>query len=227
MCAISARSLANWMPPEAKIRDQDQDPQGTLRVSLPPTIGRAKFLGPLSRLVQRYPHLSLKIDFSEDYIDLRDGSFDLAVRIRPLDQTGIAVEKVGHTAVGIYAAPAYLSQAPTLNTLADLPNHRVIGQTSFFERDLHSLSRRQRRAYADVRPQILANDLSAIQAIVADGLGLGFMPETVLEADLKSGALVKCMVDVPLPPIDLFALFPHGLRGAPRLEAALGALRRA
>ncbi len=195
---------------EARIRDRDAEPKGLLRVSLPPAIGRAKLLTPLTRLVQRYSQLSLKIDFSEDYVDLRDGSVDLAIRIRALEQTGIAVEKIGESPVGVFASPAYLSSAPPLNSIADLTNHRVIGLTSFFEQDVLSLSRKQKRSYADIRPTILANDLTAIRAMLVDGIGVGFLPDYIVSADLNEGSLSQCAERLPLPPIELFALFPYG-----------------
>lgn len=212
---------------EAKVRDQDQEPRGTLRISLPPAMGRAKLLAPVARLVQRYPDLSLKIDLSEDYVDLRDGGIDLAVRIRPLEQTGIAVEKIGESRIGLYASTDYLASAPPLDSIVDLSNHQVIGLTSFFEKDMLSLSRKQRRAYSDIRPVILANDLTAIHEMLMDGLGVGFLPQLLIDTDLRRGGLSRCIDSAPIPSIELFALFPYGLRGAPRLEVVLKALHDA
>lgn len=212
---------------EAKVRDVTPEPRGVLRVSLPPAIGRSKFLTPIARLSERCRDLSLKIDFSEDYVDLRDGGIDLAVRIRPLEQTGITVEKIGESRIGLYGTPDYLKTAPALKTLPDLRQHRVIGLTSFFERDLQGLPLKNRRVYADIRPAILANDLMAIRSLVLDGLGVSFMPETIVESDLQNGTVVRCLAPTPLPPISFFALYPHGLRNTPRLTAALAALRDA
>lgn len=210
---------------EAKIRDLDEEPRGALRISLPPAIGRAKLIVPVARLVERYPALRLKIDLSEDYVDLRDGGIDLAVRIRPIEQTGIAVEKIGESGVGLYASPDYLAGAPALESIEDLVKHRVIGLSSFFERDVLNLARKHRRLYAAIRPSVLANDLTAIRSMLLDGLGVGVLPELVVDADVREGRLAMCISGVPFPVITLYALYPYGLRGAPRLEAVLEVLR--
>ena len=212
---------------EAKIRDLDATPRGLVRLSLPPAIARAKLISSVSHLVERYPELTLRIELSEDYVDLRDGSVDLAVRIRPLQQTGIVNEKIGETPVSLFGSPEYLANAPLLETVADLANHRVIGLASFFERDLLTLSRKKQNEWSNIRPQIIANDLTAIRTMLLDGLGVGLLPELVVDLEVEGGLLTKCSTSTNLPTIELYALYPHGLRRSPRLVAVMESLRAA
>ncbi|WP_298307798.1 LysR family transcriptional regulator [uncultured Erythrobacter sp.] len=212
---------------EARIRDLDEEPTGRLNVSLPPALGRAKLVAPIARLATRHSRLSVKIDLSEDYVDLRDGAIDLAVRIRPLEQTGIAVEKIGESRIGIYASPGYLKTAPKLASVDDLSDHLIIGLTSFFERDMAAMARKHRRAYADIQPTVLVNDFSAIRALLLEDLGVGFLPDYVAQNDVGDNRLVNCIGGLSIPPIEIFALYPHGLRRTARLAAAMEALRNA
>ncbi len=212
---------------EAKIHDRELVPKGLLRLSLPPAIGRAKLLAPLAQLTLRYPGLEMKIDLSEEYVDLRENTVDLAVRIHPLEQTGIVVEKIGESRIGTYAAEEYLSSASTLSSHSDLAGHQVIGLTSLFEGGLQDLSRMRRKAFSEIRPSILVNDLDAIRLMLAKGLGVGFLPDHLVEEDLEAGHLVECNVSLPIDAIELFALFPNGLRSSPRVSAALEVLRDA
>lgn len=211
---------------EAKVRDKDQEPSGLLRISLPPALGRTKLAAPLGALPQRYPRITLKISLSEDYVDLRDGTIDLAVRIKSIEQTGIAVEKIGESKLGLYASPDYLKTASPLRSITDLSNHNIIGLTSFFEGDVLNLPRQKRKEFADLRPTVLLDDVTAIYEMVKGGYGVGFMPDYLIGDDLKTKKMVLCTDQLGVPAMEIFALFPHGLRKTPRLLAALGTLRQ-
>ncbi|GAB5482600.1 MAG: LysR family transcriptional regulator [Parasphingorhabdus sp.] len=211
---------------EARIADTSPEPRGVLRISLPPALGRAKFAIPLARLADKHPELSLKLDFSEGYVDLRESQVDIAIRLRSFEQTGLIAEKLGESTIGVFASPGYLAAAGAeLKSLANLAHHRIIGLSSFFDDKRPRRPRPGRSAMTTLRPWILSNDLAAIRLMIVEGAGVGFLPDYLVAEDVRIGALIRCGFSPPIEAIEIIAMYPYGLRGSPRIEAALSAIK--
>ncbi|HRE90630.1 MAG TPA: LysR substrate-binding domain-containing protein, partial [Myxococcota bacterium] len=70
-------------------------PRGTLRVSMPVSVGE-RLLGPrLPELQQRYPELRLEVDLSDRNVPLVEGGFDLAIRVGRLADSSLRSQLLG------------------------------------------------------------------------------------------------------------------------------------
>ncbi len=212
---------------DSKVRDGDAEPSGVLRLSIPPALGRAKLALPLARLTEQYPKLRLRIDFSEDYVDLRDGTTDLVVRIKPLEQAGISITKIGDSKLGLYASPSYLNTPNPPASMRELTGANIIGLSSFFERDVRNFTGRQKKFFGTLQPKILANDFTAILEMIAGGIGMGFLPDYLASRLVRQGKLVLCPISLNMPMLEIYALYPYSLRDSPRLDCTLKALVKA
>ena len=62
----------------ATVRDADQQPSGTLRVSLPSSLGSALMPGLMCEFRQQFPEVNLSIDFGAEHVDIVARGFDVA-----------------------------------------------------------------------------------------------------------------------------------------------------
>jgi LysR substrate binding domain len=82
------------------------------------------------------------------------------------------------------------------------------------------------REVVRVRWRISAGSLAVTQEAVLAGMGLMRVPEFVVKRDLKSGALVRLLPDVPLPIAHATALYPRSKVSSRALRSLLDHLSK-
>ena len=219
--------LSNLDTADARIKEQDLEPSGLLRISIPPALGRAKLAQPLAKLLQLHPKLKLKIDFSDRYVDLRDREFDLVIRIKPLEQTGVHQIKLGESQLKFVGAPSYFKSCIPPKKITGLKAHTLIGFSSGDENDHLKVGGQKLNFTRNLPLAIFANDISAIYELVRAGYGISLLPDYITSGDLETGSLVRCVNEFNLPPLAIYALFPHDRRGSPNIEVTLETLKTA
>lgn len=109
------------------VRRSSSEPSGTLRVAVAPVLGEEILAPVVAELVRKHPRLSIDARLAVDYVDLRRGSVDVALRARALeDASDLYAVRLGRSVSGVYASPAYLKRNGTPRTPADLAHHECI-----------------------------------------------------------------------------------------------------
>lgn len=104
--------------------------RGPLRVTAPTSFGRMHVVPCLPAFLSAHPEIALSIDLADDFVDLLDGSCDLAVRIGARIGTGLVGHRLGTSHRVLCAAPAYLDAFGAPDSLAALARHRLLATTS-------------------------------------------------------------------------------------------------
>lgn len=167
--------------------------RGTLRVALPLTFGRLHVTPRLGDFLKRHPELRVDARLSDQYVNLVDEGFDVAVRLGVLDDSNLVARRVADYEHRIYAAPAYLRDHGTPETPADLAAHSAIGFAGFRQPERWPL-RRGRQATAVTVPLVLTVDdgEALIQAAEA-GCGLLLVADWLTTASVIEGRLVPVL----------------------------------
>lgn len=164
---------------------------GILRLACFPTFGKRYVLPVMGELARRYPDLRLELDLTERLADPVAERLDLVIRIGDMaDSTLIATRLATQTRV-LCASPAYLARAGTPAAFADLAAHRLIDK-------LHGADL---LGWADVlghpargsggQTTFACDDFEAMRMAALEGLGIGYLPDWVVGADIKAGLLVQ------------------------------------
>ena len=219
---LSRAALEQLYLAEQQLLDQEPEIRGTLRLSLPPAIGRAALLPTLDELLRDYPKLKIELDFSERYVDFLQDGIDLAVRIRRTAQTGIEETQVGQTRIVLLAAAEY-AKGLKLSKRVNLGRCRLIAPKALHSDDFDRSLARLGIARAQI--QLYVDDVSAVAELVNSGFGVGFMPELVARDALAAGAVVAIETGLRSPPIKLYATYPRELKGTRRIDLLLSRFR--
>ena len=219
--------LAQLDAADAAAQETGGEPAGPLRLSLPPALSRARLIKPLSELQKRHPRLRLSLNHSEQYVDLRDGAFDLLVRIRPLEQTGIEQTLLARSPLIGCASRAYAEEHGVPKSLSELQAHSVISVSNRDSVAAALTDNRLRAALGEITPTIETNDVEAALELVRLGHGVGVLPHYLAEKDIASGRLVSVLDGLDAEPLSVFALYPRSMRDSPRIKAVLETLKTA
>lgn len=220
----------------AALGDLSGQPTGTLRITAPRVSARrmAKLVAAMKK---RAPAVNVEIALDDAFVDLVGSGFDVGVRLGDtVEKDMVRIPLTKAMAWSIVASKGYLARAGRPETVADLMNHQAIGQRlptsgAVYRWELSPDSpRRGRRAEVreiavDVRPAIVVNDVDLLLALAREGLGLAYVPDDAIAADLASGRLERVLDGRVGAGPGLNVYFPARTQSQPKLRALLDCIK--
>lgn len=166
---------------------------GSVRLSVPTGFGQLVMSPWLIEFKRRYPEVSLDLRFDNRIDDLLGEEVDVAVRVMsaPPEQT-VAVE-LARVRYAICASADYARTHPVpsvLEALADVP----LITSAVSGRDLRlSAYRDGERREMTLHPTLASENFQFLREAVLAGLGVGLVPDYVVEADVAAGRLMTSL----------------------------------
>jgi DNA-binding transcriptional LysR family regulator len=189
-------------------RSQQETPSGTLRINAFPTAAR-EILSPLIfRFLGLYPQVHIDLVTEGRLVDVVAEGFDFGIRTRdlvPSDMIAVPLGPDGRNLV--VGSPAYFQKQGKPLVPPDLLGHaclriRLPNGASYrwqFEKGGQSMQ-------VDVTGPITLDDASLSRIAVLEGVGVGYVMESDVRADLDAGRLEAALEDwtPPLAPLSLY-----------------------
>ena len=95
---------------ERKVRGENAEPRGDLKVAAPIVFGRLHVLPVVNRMLTDHRALSVRLTLSDRNVHLVDEGVDVAVRIGELADSSLIAVKLGVVSRVLVASPAYLDR---------------------------------------------------------------------------------------------------------------------
>ncbi|WP_322965553.1 LysR family transcriptional regulator [Sphingomonas fuzhouensis] len=217
--------VAGLRAAEARVTQAGTGPAGPLRLSAPTSFGRLWIAPYLTAFLDRYPAVRMRLDLTDDFVDLIDGGIDVAIRITATPPGGLAAHRLADNRRILCASPAYLAREGTPKTIADLRDHALLAAKGQFPWRLtgatvNGESRVETQSSEVVRELVLGGAGIALRSLwdVGDALADGRLVR-VLAAHEGSAAVGIWALHAPVgTPAAVPALLDHlatAWRGAP------------
>ena len=103
---------------------------GRVRMTAPTSFGRMHVVPCLPAFMAHYPDVDLAIDLSDEFVDLFDGSYDLAIRIGAQIGTGLVGHRLATSSRVLCASPSYLDRFGEPRAMSDLSRHHLLATDS-------------------------------------------------------------------------------------------------
>jgi len=196
--------LANLVPALARIHGAvdrvnrfRHTPKGMLRINAPAPIAQF-LLAPLAgRFLLQHPDIGLEICADAGLKDIVQTGFDAGVRFdEELAQDMVAVPIGPPQRYAIVASPSYLAHHALPHAPADLATHDCIRQR-FPGGTIFIWTFRRGGETASVLPQgpLTVNDAQVAVNAARHSIGLAYVHENYIHADIESGRLVRLLED--------------------------------
>ena len=194
------------------VQGEDQQPSGTLRVSVPSSLGAALMPQLMRSFLTRWTDIRMRLDFREQHVDVVGKGFDAVIRFAvKLPDSRLTARRVATTPQILAAAPAYLKKHGKPERLKDLMNHQCVGLGYGNERSMTwSFIGNGGPVEINLRPAFAANnDLALILAACLGG-GILTSPRLLIESEIRLGRLEPIeLEDAVGPDIGVFAVYPQ------------------
>ena len=172
------------------------EPCGTIRASCPVALAQSALAPLLPAFLERFPAIRLELHVSNRRVDVLAESFDAALRVRtqPTGEDGLVMRSFREVDEFLVATPEYLGRSPPLAEPDDLKAHTTLDYGGELDRRPWELTGPEGRSVAvEHRSRIVCHDFVVLREAALAGLGIARLPESVVRADLKGGALVRVL----------------------------------
>ena len=181
----------------------------------------------LPRFRAAYPEVTLDIIVDDSLGDIVDGKFDAGIRIGTrIERDMIAVRVSSDSRLIAVASPAYLAAHPRPETPQELALHNCIRfRKTTGAVDPWSFERGGEKIEVDVEGSLITNNLDLVVRAALDGVGIGYMLETYMDAHIAEGRLVPLLTSWSLPYAGYHIFYPSRHQMPAKLKAFIDFLR--
>lgn len=188
--------------------------RGRFRVAAPVSMGPDCFGPVLARMARQHPLLSIHTSYSDRLVDLVGEGFDCAIRVGHLPDSNLKARRVGDIHGKLVASPDYIAAHGAPQAPDDLLAHECLMHGTESWRFLDG------DAIVTIHPRgtFKADNPIARVAAAVEGLGLGYLSDSLIDGHLASGALVPVMERHPPQPAGIYVVRPPGNHANPKIR---------
>ncbi len=177
-----------------RIAEADPSVSGTVRLATPEAFGTSFVAPAVHRLHERHPRLQIELAPESRAVSLSKREADVAIALRPPPGGRLVARRLVDYRLGLYASRGYLAGLGAAVDLAMLGVHPFVGYVDELI-DLPDLRYLEQIA-PTARTVFRSSSISAQQAAVAAGLGLGVLHVFTAETDARLVRLLPDQIEV-------------------------------
>jgi DNA-binding transcriptional LysR family regulator len=205
-----------------RIRAVKGRPTGLLRINAPSIAPPMVLTDVVCRMARDFPEVRVEIAIDNAIADIVAEGFDAGIRLgEMIAKDMVAVRLTPPFRAIIVAAPSYLAAHGQPETIAELPQHNCIGFRRIRAGGLYAWELREngRNIAIESRGSIIVDDALYARDLALAGIGLAYLFEPLVRADLAAGRLAMLLPRAAIEEPGLFLYFPRRAALAPKLRA--------
>lgn len=212
------RALHEIESAESELANAQGEPQGTLKITAPSTLGSSLLPEILADYMKAYPKVNVELILSDRLVDLVAEGVDLAIRGGALGDSSLIQKKLGISYFAPFASPAYLKKRGTPGHPKDLRDHQCL-QFTPLGRDKWEFTREKLRVSVPLSGKIVIDDLHTIKEVAINAGGIALLPTFLCGSEAKGGKLVRVLPEWVSLPRPVSFVYPSQRFVSNRLQA--------
>ena len=205
-----------------------EKPAGTIRITSVEHAAEAVLLPVLTKLLPRYPDITVELNVNYGLTDIVNERFDAGVRLgEQIAKDMIAVPIGPPMRMAVVGAPSYFARRGIPKLPRDLADHACINLRLPTLGGLYAweFEKGARKLNVRVEGQLVFNSPSLIVKAALAGMGLASLPSHNVEAEIAKGRLKRVLADwcPPFPGYHLY--YPGRRQQSPAFRLLVEALR--
>lgn len=182
--------------------------EGTLKMTAPLSFGLMHLKDVIDEYANQHPELKFVLDFSDRHTDLIEEGFELAIRIRELQDSSYQAKRLALIRYALCASPEYLERMGTPKTFDDLPKHEFLQYGTNKSSMIELIDEQGKKQQVAVSGKIKANNGDFLREMAVKGHGIAFLPTFITYKSLTSGELLPILQQYQLPTLNAYAVYP-------------------
>jgi DNA-binding transcriptional LysR family regulator len=199
---------------------------GRLYVSAPSLLGRIRLSSMLPIFLAKQAQVSIDLMLVDRPVRIAEEGIDVALRIGPLEDSGLIASKLDDIQLVVCAAPDYLRRRGEPATPDDLIEQDCLGFGDVPGMAEWSFQDGAARRAVRISTRLCANDLDVLVRAVLAGVGLVRVPSWQVADFLADGRLRTVLEAYQRPPTPLTILTLRNRLQLPKVRAFVDFLQR-
>lgn len=193
---------------EADLSAEHQTPHGLIRASVPLSFGMRHLAPLLTEFGEKYPEVTLDVDYSDRHSKLFEEGIDLAVRITNRLETTNVARRISYSRILVVASPDYIARHGEPRHPEELGRHQCLGYTGTpFPTQWPFIVGGHAQTYP-IQCRLLANNGDALLQAAIAGFGLTRAPLFIAADALRAGLVTPVLQGFPLDDLGVYAVLP-------------------
>lgn len=191
---------------EAVVAQENDAPQGRLRVTAPPEFG-VRFVVPVLEALQReHPSLAVELSLGTSFADLAVENIDVAIRIGTLRDSALRARRLGNVPRIMVGAPSYLDAHGEPTSHTELAGHRFMSYVGG-PNQLRLTGPDGKAREIEVAVGFAVNSIVTLVRQVEAGAGLLYGPLWSFAESLRTGRVRQVLADYRFDAAPIHALY--------------------
>ena len=205
--AVALRELLGQV--RLDIEDTQQHIEGELLISTTPSMAQY-LVGPLmAQFTKIQPKLRIRVDANSRIQDPILEGVDFCIRSGTVGDERLVGKLLGYSLEKLYAAPAYLNQAPLLRGPSDLAQHDILLGDDYQATRQWQMRSLNEVITVDLQPILCSNNNPTLATSAVAGHGIALLPDLVGEHYCRLGLLQALLPEWHGQPTPVYLVFPH------------------
>jgi len=200
--------LADILEAEEGALHLNENPRGTLRLTMPVSFGTLHMGPVVSEYMRQYPDVKVDILLADRRVDLLEEGLDMAIRIGALTESGLVARKLASDRIVIAGSPDYFKRNGTPKTPADLANHNCLLYTYAAAGDEWKFNGPGGPHVVKVSGSLRASNGDMVKLAALGGVGVIRQPIFLCAEELRDGRLVEVLHDYRADELGIYAVYP-------------------
>lgn len=218
-CLRARAILAALDEAEQALTEMNEEPRGTLRITMPVMFGQMLVAPLLPSYLMRHPGVTLEASLSDRAVRLVDEGFDLAIRIGRLADSSLIARRLRPLRRRVVASPAYLERRGIPQAPADLARHDCLTLMTGSGRPEWEFLVDGARETLRLSGSFQADNLWMLRHAAVGGLGLARLADFIVEDDIGAGRLVPVLTAQELTDEAIHAVYPATRHVSPKVRS--------
>ncbi|WP_299809163.1 LysR substrate-binding domain-containing protein [uncultured Shewanella sp.] len=202
---------------ERAITNLQTSPRGLLKLTAPVTYGEMTIAPLINDFAALYPELEVKLNLTNQKLDLVDEGYDLAIRLGHLEDSSMMAKKLSSRTQYVCASPSYISTYGIPHSLSELDQHNcLIGTMDYWRFQENGKARNVR-----VKGSLSCNSGHALVDAAIKGIGIVQLPDYYVQPYIEAGELTALLEQNRQPEEGIWALYPQNRHLSPKVRMLL------
>lgn len=190
---FARRALAEMGAGEERLRALRSELTGRIRVSATVSWGQRVLAATLPEFLRLHPGIELELQLADRMVDVAYERIDIALRWSATPPQGLVCEPVAVVDWSVVASPAYLAEAGTPQSPADLGRHSCLCYWREASDELWTLAHAGQMARVQVHGRYHVDNPEAVAEAAIAGLGIAMLPDYLCQDGLADGRLQRVL----------------------------------